>query len=64
MNHDNIAMAAVSKDHPIVVAFDKYKASESYANTKKWAKHEEHVDGSLWAAFERGYAAAHKALQP
>lgn len=58
MNHDETVQEALTKDHPIVVAFDKYKESESYANTKKWAKHEDHVDGSLWAAFERGYCAA------
>ena len=46
-------------DDPRVVAFAKYKASEEYQNTKKWAREgkPEDTDGSLWAAFIAGWAA-------
>ncbi len=42
-------------------AWESYKDGESYQNTKKWAAFADHVDGSLWVAFEAGWrlAAAH-----
>lgn len=43
------------KDHPLVVAWEEYRATDEYANTRKWALHEQHVDGSLWAAFMAGW---------
>lgn len=47
----------VPKDAPVMVAWERYKQTEEYANTRKWAQ-TEHVDGSLWAAFEEGFRAA------
>lgn len=35
-------------------AFDAYKATADYKNTRKWAMHEHHVDGSLWSAWLAG----------
>lgn len=52
------AMTPVSKDHPLMRAWEAYKQTEDYANTRRWAAHEAHVEGSLWAAFERGWRAA------
>ena len=51
-------MTPVSTDSPLYEAWTAYKASEDYANTRRWARHDQHVDGSLWAAFERGFEAA------
>ena len=51
------AMAQVPADHPLMIAWKAYKESPDYANTKKWATHEEHTEGSLWAAFMAGFAA-------
>lgn len=45
------------KDHPLIVAFEAYKQTDEYQNTKLWAKEPKHVDGSLWAAFMNGYNA-------
>lgn len=45
----------VPADHPMMVAWEAYKASDEYSNTKRWAAHVEHVDGSLWAAFVMGW---------
>lgn len=45
----------VPKNDPLMVAWLAYKATEDYVNTRKWALHEEHVDGSLWAAFASGW---------
>lgn len=46
--------APLPKNHPLVIAFEKYKATPEYANTRRWALHDAHVDGSLWAAFSAG----------
>jgi len=51
------AMRPVSQNAPVLRAWNIYKQSADYANTRKWAKHDEHVDGSLWAAFYAGYFA-------
>ena len=48
----------VPKDHPVMKAWEEYKATEEYANAKKWTRFEEHVEGSLWAAFVEGFKAA------
>lgn len=66
------AMQALPKDHPMMIAWEHYKATEDYANTKKWAcaarveDHDDlslvitypHTEGSLWGAFTAGYRAA------
>lgn len=52
------AMAPVPNDDPLMVAWNGYKTSEEYQNTKKWAAFKEHVDGALWAAFVAGWSAA------
>jgi len=38
-----------------MIAWEVYKQSDSYENTKKWAAHPEHIEGSLWAAFSEGF---------
>jgi hypothetical protein len=48
----------VPTDHPLMQAWTAHKATEEYANSRRWAHHEEHVDGSLWALFMAGYMAA------
>lgn len=50
-------MAPVPKDDPLMRAWEAHKQTEDYANSKKWAAHEQHVDGSLWALFSAGWAA-------
>lgn len=52
------AMTALPKDHPLIRAWEAYKATDEYANTRKWAAHDEHVDGSLWASFMAGFYVA------
>lgn len=52
------AMSPVPKDAPVRIAWEAYKASDDYANTKKWAVVLAHTDGSLWAAFYAGFVAA------
>lgn len=49
------AQMPVPKDHPLMLEWNAYKLTESYANTRRWAGLPEHVDGSLWAAFEAGF---------
>ena len=54
----NNTMQAMPLDSPLMVAWEKYKETPEYGNARKWAVHEDHVDGSLWAAFEAGYRKA------
>lgn len=46
--------AEVSHNDSRRQAWEKYKQTDEYANIRRWALHEEHVDGSLWAAFLQG----------
>lgn len=48
----------VPMSNPMRAAWERYKKTEKYATTRRWALKDEHVDGSLWAAFCEGYAAA------
>lgn len=50
--------APLPSDHPLMLAWNAHKATEEYANARTWAKYEEHVDGSMWAAFMAGWYAA------
>lgn len=49
--------APVPKDHPLMIAWEAYKSSDDYRNTKRWAAHPEHIEGCLWAAFVSGFVA-------
>jgi len=77
----NQPQAALPKDHPLMQAWEKYKASEDFKNSLGWAmqiapmvqagdpdgeakrrfelmpreQREQHVIGSLWAAFSAGF---------
>lgn len=50
------------EDHPMRVAFEAYRSTESYANTFRWAEYPQHRTGSLWAAFNAGYEAAKREM--
>lgn len=45
----------IPADHPMMKAWNKYKDTEEYSNSRYWAVHGDHVDGSMWAAFCAGY---------
>jgi hypothetical protein len=51
------ASAPVPKDHPLMKAWENFKDSDDFANSKRWAAHPEHLDGSLWALFDAGWHA-------
>lgn len=51
-------MTPCPANDPRMIAWTKYKATEEYANVLNWAHHEEHTEGSLWAAFIEGFAVA------
>jgi hypothetical protein len=44
-------------NHPLMREWTAYKQTEEYANSRKWAQQEAHVDGSMWAAFMAGWMA-------
>lgn len=50
-------MAAVPMDSPVMQAWQAYKRTSDFANTRHWATQDDHVDGSLWEAFSRGFQA-------
>lgn len=47
----------VPKDHPLMKAWEAYKATPDFGNSKQWAAHPEHLLGSLWAVFNAGWNA-------
>src|ERR1700677_1355240 len=51
-------MRACAPTEPVMVAWNEYQKTEHYANSKKWAIHTEHVQGSLWGAFSEGFRLA------
>lgn len=48
-------LTPLSKDHPMLKAWEEYKQTEEFANTGHWAKFPDHTVGSLWAAFCVGW---------
>ena len=38
-------------------AWEEYKATPEFGNSKQWAAHPEHLLGSLWAVFHAGWNA-------
>lgn len=48
---------------PLMRAWEVYRRTAEYENTARWAGRSEHTEGSLWAAFEKGWNAA-LAAQP
>jgi hypothetical protein len=51
-------MTPVDPASRLMREWEKYQATDDFANTKRWATHEEHTQGSLWAAFMAGFHAA------
>lgn len=52
------AMTGVPNDDPLMIAWEKYSTCSDYANSLKWAAHDEHRQGSMWAVFMAGWEAA------
>lgn len=57
-------MTPVPSDHPLMKAWTAYQQTSEYVNSQSWARHPDHTEGSLWAAFERGWRAAKEAAEP
>lgn len=51
-------MMQLPDSDPRMKAWRLYKSSPDYKNSHRWAAHEEHRDGSMWAAFEAGWRAS------
>jgi hypothetical protein len=54
---DDQVQQAVAQDDPLMVSWKAYQQTDAFANSKKWAAHEQHIMGSLWAVFENGFRA-------
>ena len=55
-------MVALSANDPLMKAWETYKLTPHFANTRKWAtdidwlkQDASNADGQLWAAFEAGW---------
>jgi hypothetical protein len=65
-------MEKLPDDHPLMIAWEAYRASDEAANSDKWARtlkvsepmqgqiivEHPYLVGSLWAAFSAGFALA------
>ena len=56
MSNDEVQQQVAETD-PLMIAWKAYQETASFANSKKWAAHEQHLMGSLWAVFESGFRA-------
>lgn len=52
-------MRPVRDDEPLMIAWKKYKETDEFKNSEKWAQYvtHPHIGGSLWAVFEAGFLA-------
>lgn len=48
-------MSPVPNDHPLKLAWEQFRSTEEFSNSRQWASKDEHLDGSLWAAFVAGW---------
>lgn len=51
----NLAMQALDRDDPRVVAWEAFKSTDEYENSVRWARNPVHIEGALWAAFVAGF---------
>ncbi len=50
-------MTPADPNGPLMRAWVAYQATPEYDNSRQWAAIPRHREGSLWAAFEAGFAA-------
>ena len=54
------AMTPLPQDHPLMQAWEAYKLTEEYTNSKHRAPSPQHIQGALWAVFSAGWEAKNK----
>lgn len=55
----------VPENDPLMIAWNAYKETEEYANTKKrYGKLPQSADGSIWASFMAGFNAGRTPTEP
>ena len=47
--------APVPEHDPLMIAWREHQKTEDFANSKRWAAHPEHLQGSLWGVFMAGF---------
>jgi hypothetical protein len=52
------AMAEMPLTHPLRAAWEQYKLTDEFNNTRKWAAEPMHLEGSLWAVWLAAFTAA------
>jgi hypothetical protein len=58
------AQGPVPKSAPVMQAWEAYKRTEGFENTRAWVGVAEHTEGALWAAFVEGWKAAGAKVWP
>ena len=59
---DANVMTPCDPNSPLMLAWELYRKSSEYENSASWARLAHHTEGSLWAAFERGWRDAQRVL--
>ena len=44
--------------HPLRAAWEQYKQTDDYKNTRKWVAQPEHLEASLWSVWLAAFSAA------
>lgn len=63
--------AEIPKGTPLRDSWEEYKASDAYANSRRWLAVDEYRDGSMWASYCEGFmravemaASLHESVNP
>jgi len=55
----DIAKQQLANDHPVMVAWEKFKVTTEYKNCRKWGK-KGVLQGAMWRCFLEGWMARSK----
>lgn len=53
----NTAVTPLPSDHPLMLAWSRYRTTHQYDQALRWLEHPEHREGQMWAAFMAGWHA-------
>jgi hypothetical protein len=59
----NTAVTPIPSDHPLMIAWSRYRTTHQFDQALRWLEHPEHREGQMWAAFMAGWD-ARKASEP
>lgn len=59
----NTAVTPIPADHPLMIAWSRYRTTHQYDQALRWLEHPEQREVQMWAAFMAGWE-ARKASEP